>query len=453
MIYRSLALVSMATFYIIYFIKLFLQKKRGIKVYKLAQNDKKSRAGGTEILLKTVSFALPVIELISIILGRSYLPIMGKVVGVYFAFFADFLFLNAIISMKDSWRVGIAEDDKERKLITGGIYRFSRNPAFLAFDLLYIGIVLMYCNIPLIVCTVLAIIVFHLQILNEEKFLEETLKEEYEDYKKRVGRYFGYGKFSFLSIRMYAYFILFVWCIFYLITLLLYAGPLLSWIWIWILIGAFAFLRFMMLKLSIDKDKRLRIPKFIKVIYYVLFAFGLSVFAIVEFNVFRAMNAEPEKNLDYVIVLGAGVNGTVPSKPLAKRIEEAYYYMSDNPDTLLIASGGQGMTESISEAECIKNELVKLGIDEDRIILEDKSTSTIENLKYSKDIINDDNCKVGIITNSFHEYRAGLIADEAGYDKVYSVPAVTLFPVGIHYMLREFFGVVRLWMEYGRVIL
>ena len=135
MIYRSLALVSMATFYIIYFVKLFLQKKRGISVYKLAQNEKKSKKNITEILLKIVSFLLPVLELVSIVIGRSYLPIMGKVIGVYFAFFADFLFLNAVISMKDSWRVGVAEDEKDRKLITSGIYKFSRNPAFLAFAL------------------------------------------------------------------------------------------------------------------------------------------------------------------------------------------------------------------------------------------------------------------------------------------------------------------------------
>ena len=178
MIYRSLALVSMATFYIIYFVKLFLQKKRGIRVYKLAQNEKKSKKNITEILLKIVSFLLPVLELVSIVIGRSYLPIMGKVIGVYFAFFADFLFLNAVISMKDSWRVGVAEDEKDRKLITSGIYKFSRNPAFLAFDLLYIGIVLMYCNIPLIICTLAALVIFHLQILSEEKFLKETLKEE-----------------------------------------------------------------------------------------------------------------------------------------------------------------------------------------------------------------------------------------------------------------------------------
>ena len=116
------------------------------------------------------------------------------------------------------------------------------------------------------------------------------------------------------------------------------------------------------------------------------------------------MNAEPEPKLEYVIVLGAGLNGSTPSNTLKKRIEEGYIYMSENPDTILIASGGQGFKESISEAECIKRELVKMGISEDRIILEDRSTSTIENLKYSLMILGDPDAEVGIITNSFHEF-------------------------------------------------
>ena len=121
--------------------------------------------------------------------------------------------------------------------------------------------------------------------------------------------------------------------------------------------------------------------------------------------------------------------------------------MSDNPDTMLIASGGQGFKESISEAECIKRELVKMGIPEDRIILEDRSRSTVEKLKYSLQIIKDKDARVGIITNSFHEYRAGIIAKDVGFTNAYPVPATTLMPVGIHYMLREFFGVVRLFMD------
>ncbi|MBQ4275964.1 MAG: YdcF family protein [Lachnospiraceae bacterium] len=452
MIYRSLALAGMAIFYILYFFKLFSQKKKGIDTYKLGKKSDKKKESKTETALKICTFILPVIELVSIIVGRSYLPIMGKVLGVYLIIGGDVIFLYALVSIKDSWRVGVGSDETDRKLVTNGIYAYSRNPAFLAFDLIYIGVVLMYCNIPLIVFTLLTIIMLHLQILNEEKFLESIKKEEYLEYKKHTGRYIGYKEFSFQSVRMFAYFFLFVWCIFYIITLVCYAGIFLSWIWIWLLIGAFAFLRFMMLKLTIDRDKRLRVPKPIKIIYYVLFFTSLIVFLFVETNIFASMNATPKKDLKYVIVLGAGLNGTTPSIPLVKRIEEGYQYMSDNPDTILIASGGKGFNESISEAECIKNELVRMGIDEDRIILEDKSTSTIENLKFSMQIIGDPNTEVGIITNSFHEYRAKLIAKSVGYENAYSVPAITLFPVGIHYMLREFFGVVRLWLELKQIV-
>ena len=453
MIYRTLAFFCLAAFYIIYFAKNLALKKKGIEVDKLGKKENGKNASLVEVALKAASVVLPVIQLVFIILGRSYLPIMWKVIGVYFMFFADLLFLSSVVAMKDSWRAGVGEGDKNRRLITDGIYRFSRNPAFLAFDLMYIGIVFMYCNIFLIVPTAVAIVIFHLQIFREEKYLQDTFKDEYTEYKKTAGRYIGYGRLSFLSIRMYAYFILFVWSVFYTVTLLIYAGVYLSWIWIWPLIGAFALVRFVMLKIAIDKDKRIRIPEFVKMSYYLIFGLFFVVFITVEINVFRSMSAEPKENLDYVIVLGAGVNGTSPSKPLAKRIEEAYDYMSENPDTILVASGGQGFSESISEAECIRNELVSKGIDEDRILLEDKSKSTVENLRFSLEIIGDPSKQVGIITNGFHEYRAGLIAKKVGYENASSVPAVTLFPVGIHYMLREFFGVVRLWMEYKSIIL
>ena len=202
-----------------------------------------------------------------------------------------------------------------------------------------------------------------------------------------------------------------------------------------------------MLKRDIDGVSKKKIPIPIRAVYYTLYLISLVAFIYVECNVFAAMNAKPEPDLEYVIVLGAGLNGSTPSNTLRKRIEGGFEYMSDNPDTMLIASGGQGFKESISEAECIKRELVKMGIPEDRIILEDRSRSTVENLKYSLQIIKDKDARVGIITNSFHEYRAGIIAKDVGFTNAYPVPATTLMPVGIHYMLREFFGVVRLFMD------
>lgn len=447
MIYRTVAIIPFFAFYIIYFGKAILQKKKGIKTDQLGNGKHKLK--NFEFWLKLTSVALPVAELCSIIIGRSYLGIMWKVIGAYFAFTADAIFLLSVVCMKDNWRAGVAKADTGRNLVDSGIYKFSRNPAFLAFDLMYIGMALMYCNAVIIVLTVFAILMFHLQILREEKYLSGVFGSDYTEYKKNTGRYFGYFKARsrFMNIRMLLYLILIIWSAFYFVTILIYAGPFLSWNWLWILIGGFAFVRFSMLKREIEGKNKLRIPKWIKIIYYTCFSLALAFFLFIEGNVVLAMNVSPKDNLDYVIVLGAGLVGETPSNPLRARITEAYTYAINNPDTVIVASGGQGFGESISEAECIKRELVKKGIDENRIILENKSTSTIENLRFSKPLIGDDDASVGIITNSFHEYRAMMIAKKEGYKNIHSVPGQTLYPVGVHYTVREFFGVVRFLMD------
>ena len=442
MIYRSLATVCMAAFYITYIAKMLLLRKRGILTDKTI-GKKDGKALISEIILKVIMIIVPLVETISLIMGRSYLPIMGKVIGVYFGITAVILLLFSLTDMKTAWNPG----KEKRKLVTGGIYSFSRNPSFLAFDLLYIGIALMYCNVFTIVLSLFAAVFFHIRILDEERFLKEKYGGEYEEYKKRVSRYYGFGKIGFKQIICALYLLLVIWSLYYVVTLVCYAGIFLSWIWIWFLIGGFALVRFIMLKRDIDGVSKFKIPIPVRIIYYVLFSISLAVFIFFECNIFISMNAVPKDDLEYVIVLGAGVNGETPSIPLVKRIDEGYDYMVKNPDTILIASGGKGFMEDISEAECIKRELVKKGLSEDRIILEDRSTSTIENLKYSLEIIGDPDAEVGIITNSFHEYRAGLIAEKAGFENASSVPAITLFPVGIHYMVREFFGIVRFLMD------
>ena len=92
--------------------------------------------------------------------------------------------------MKDSWRAGIPEKDKT-KLVTKGIYKISRNPAFLGFDLMYIGILLIFFNYGLLLFTVYVIMMLHLQVLQEEKYMEKTFGNEYLQYKNKVFRYIG----------------------------------------------------------------------------------------------------------------------------------------------------------------------------------------------------------------------------------------------------------------------
>lgn len=100
------------------------------------------------------------------------------------------VFTLAVTTMADSWRAGIAENDKI-EMITGGIYQISRNPAFLGFDCVYIGLVLIFFNWPLLVCSIFAMTMLHLQILQEEQYLPKVFGAAYLDYKKEVCRYLG----------------------------------------------------------------------------------------------------------------------------------------------------------------------------------------------------------------------------------------------------------------------
>ena len=448
MIYRIAAVFLMLVFYGAYFLKMLYQKKQGIVTDQMGKGKKHDKSYRTEIALKTVTILVPLIQLVSIVYGYSMLRIMGKIIGIYLALLGDIVFIIAVRTMKDSWRAGIARDD-ERGLVTEGIYRYSRNPAFLAFDLLDLGILLMFFNPILLIFTVFAIVMFHLQLLQEEEFLTGVFGDEYVKYRENTCRYIGYGKMTFDRFLMYMYFLLIIWSILYFVTALIYGGGFsLSWVWLWLLIAGFAAVRFKMLKDRVDGNERIKIPTAVKIAYRVLFCIFLAIFIFVEAQIIRAMSAPKKSDLEYVIVLGAGVNGTVPRNPLRVRIERAAEYMSENEDTILIASGGQGSGEDISEAECIRSILVdKYGIDNERIILEDRSTDTEENFKYSYEIINDPDASVGVITNGFHELRALSIAKRTGFTNTYSVPAVTLYPVGIHYVVREFFGMIEYYIK------
>jgi len=251
----------------------------------------------------------------------------------------------------------------------------------------------------------------------------------------------------FHTISIFAYSPLVLWSLTYFIVCLVYAGIRLSWIWLWPALAIFGYLRMAALRSEMRGKSLVKLPAGLRYFYRVCVVAGLLIFVIVEFRVVRFMNSSPQPDLEYVIVLGCGVIGRNPSNPLRLRIQKAAEYMQNNPDTLLIASGGQGMDEQISEAECIKQQLVEIyRISADRILLEDASSSTEENLRFSRQIIGNTNASVGIVTNGYHEYRAILIAQKEGFKNVHAISAITLMPVGIHYIVREFFGIVKEWL-------
>ena len=116
------------------------------------------------------------------------------------------------------------------------------------------------------------------------------------------------------------------------------------------------------------------------------------------------------KNFDYIIIHGAGLlDGDRVPRLLGNRIDKAIdVYRKDDTPTKIIPSGGQGYDESISEAEAMKRYLIEKGIPEEDIILEDKSTTTLENIKFSMNIIEQDNHgeDVALVTSNYHVYRA-----------------------------------------------
>ncbi len=154
-------------------------------------------------------------------------------------------------------------------------------------------------------------------------------------------------------------------------------------------------------------------------------------------QVIRDMTLQPRQNLEYVIVLGAQVRGTQPSRALRKRLDCALEYAQNNPNTVFILSGGQGSDEEISEAQCMYTYMAEQGMDTNRLRMEDRSTSTKENLRFSAELLDKEKNHIGILSNNFHIHRALLLAAEEGYHQVYGLPAPSDTVMQLQYVVRE----------------
>ena len=168
-----------------------------------------------------------------------------------------------------------------------------------------------------------------------------------------------------------------------------------------------------------------------------------------ECLIVRAMKQKEVGNLDYIVVLGAQVNGKIPSKSLQYRIDRAKKYLKENENTKAVLSGGKGEDEEISEAQCMAEVLGRDGIEINRLLLEAKSRNTEQNIAFTMQIIQQDSkkdlkeLKIGIVTNGFHIYRSSKIAQKKMQCKVYGIAAKNSRFLQVNYLLREFFGVVK----------
>lgn len=198
--------------------------------------------------------------------------------------------------------------------------------------------------------------------------------------------------------------------------------------------------------IALVRTKRIFAAKILNTVLTSLLCLGLCAFVITEAIIIHASRGDSDTEFQYLIVLGAKVNGTSPSLSLNDRLQSAYDYMTAHPDVIAVLSGGQGADEGISEAQCMFNELSKRGISADRLWLEDQATSTWENLQFSLRIIEEKTGTrpetIGLLSSEYHLYRAGLFAEACGIDAAL-IPASTSWPtIRLNYFMRE---VVAVW--------
>ncbi len=165
----------------------------------------------------------------------------------------------------------------------------------------------------------------------------------------------------------------------------------------------------------------------------------LALFLIVEGIILAGGMIRPADDAEYIVVLGARVNPDGPSGALRNRTQTAYEYLAAHPDARAVLSGGQGADEPISEARCMHDLLIDMGIAPDRLIIEDASKDTSENLQNSFALI-PDGARAALVTNNFHMMRARALAKGMGR-QVGGIPVATSAISLPHYLLREFAGV------------
>lgn len=183
-------IVILAAFYGCYFGKMLHQRQQGITTNQMGKG-KHGFVWWVEMTLKITTILVVVAELVSLLLGTTAFPLWLRCVGAGLGAAGAVFFWLSVLTMKNSWRAGVPETD-ETEFVSRGVFQISRNPAFLGFDLTYLGFVLMFFNPWHCAIAVLAMLMMHLQIVNvEEPFLQQRFGEEYLTYQKTVCRYLG----------------------------------------------------------------------------------------------------------------------------------------------------------------------------------------------------------------------------------------------------------------------
>lgn len=236
-----------------------------------------------------------------------------------------------------------------------------------------------------------------------------------------------------------------IFCLCYFAFIMLYVGPRPSFHYIWLAGG-------ILLKGTswcMEQGKWTLIPEELRFLITVVITVGLLILLIMETQIFSKMWVTPGEEVHYVIVLGACVRGTRVTSSLSYRLKKASSYAKKHKDCMLVVSGGQGPGEDITEALAMSRYLQNLGIPAKRILLEDKSVNTRENLIFSRKIIfrheeeqeknypKEEELTIAVCSNNFHMYRAMALARSVGTWKVHGLAAITDPFMWLSFTLRE----------------
>lgn len=237
-------------------------------------------------------------------------------------------------------------------------------------------------------------------------------------------------------------------CLLYYLVIILYAGISTAFSAIWLVFALFLGLSAASVRFYQRSPER--VPLWLPVAMVTLCAACLLIQMPLQILMFGEVPSYAETDLDYVIVLGCRVKPEGVSKTLLLRMEKAAEYARENPGTMLVLSGAQGDDEPQSEASFMRDYLVKAGVREEQLILEERSRNTAQNLTYSRQIIEErlpkgaaDQVRIGIITSNFHLLRARLIAEKQGMRNVRGIASGSDSVLLVHFCVRDSLAILK----------
>lgn len=232
-------------------------------------------------------------------------------------------------------------------------------------------------------------------------------------------------------------------CLVYFLVIILYSGFGTNFAFIWLLLAAGLGVSAGCIHYYGEYPEKM--PLRVPVTLITLCAAGAVVMILLQILMFGRIPPVADPDLDYLIVLGAQVKKDGPSKTLRLRLDKAAEYARENPDTVLVLSGGQGKDETISEAQAMQDYLAQAGIPRSRTILEDQSTNTVENIAFSRMVIGDQEApaRVGILTSNFHLYRARKVAAHQGMENISYIASESDRILFLHFCIRDGIAILK----------